>query len=250
MKKILFSLMLSLSVFLFGLDAYAVKYLDMEVYNADEYESPGTHRIYDVFTGEYVKTNSLVQVIWAGPNGQVDMINLTNFMPGGDDQLLQFDFQYDPISGDLLSTSDAIAHIGDGYVDDGDGRLIAAFQAIDLEYYDKPVYDGLGNKIYSGGVAENIKVYVRVFNMEDPYQNLLDSFDLGPISWFDSPVVGLPEPDFFYFGYYNFLVYDGQQLGPQYTQKDIWDQYFVPEPSSLLLLLSAFAGLKVIRRKK
>lgn len=118
MRKLLLSVIASLSVFLCGMNVYAIKLLDLEVYNGDDYESPGTHRILDILTGEYVRVGSLVQVIWAGPNGEVDLINLTNFMPGGDDQVLLYDF------GAFDGVKEAFARIGDGYVEDGEGRLI------------------------------------------------------------------------------------------------------------------------------
>lgn len=201
-----YTAIISVYVICFANSVYADQSLNLELFNADDYESPGTYRMIDNDTGEYINAGSLVQLIWAGPNGIIDPVNTVTFLPGGDDEILKYDYK----------TMDAVAHIGDGYVEDGEGRLIASFPFIDPSDY------------VTGQNPSDVKVYVRFFNVSDPFVSKNQGYSAGPIKWGESEILILPQPDIFGFGFLNFAP-----EGPLYTA------HYLYEPPSFLPVANA-----------
>lgn len=186
-------------VFVFIADCIYAE-LNLTLFNADDYTSPATHRMIDNDTGEHIQTGSLVQLIWTGPNGVMDTVNTDNFQPAGDDQLLQFDFNASD------GSNDAIVYVGTGYAEEGEGRLIVDFPFINLADYDP------------NSNPENIKVYVRFFNVSDPVESKNQGFPMGSINWGESKIFSLPSPDMFGFGELDFAP-----DGPLYTTHTLYE---------------------------
>ncbi len=156
----------------------------------------------------------LVEILWTGPNQTIDPLNLSNFTPGGDDEILR----------DSNGMEIGVTHIGAGMPDGmTDGYVEIFLSDVDYSYY------------FSQG---STSLYVRFYNVADPQSLIAEG---GDVSWGESERFEIPAPNVFYLADLDFA--------PTSTLMTSY-MVSVPEPLSWILLLTALGAFIYARKRQ
>ncbi len=154
----------------------------------------------------------LVEIMWAGADGLIDLLVTPGFTPGGDDEILR----------DIDGAAIGITHVGAGMPDSmSDGYVELFLPSVDYDYY---------------SAQGSTKLYVRFYNVDDPQVVRQEG---GEVWWGESELFDIPMPDQFYFSEVDFA--------PMATLSTM-NMVSIPEPISLSLLFTAICSFLYARK--
>ncbi|MEW6536692.1 MAG: hypothetical protein AB1454_13865 [Candidatus Auribacterota bacterium] len=190
--------------------------IDILIYNDDPSKNID-QKIYNHITNDLIPVGSLVQVIWAGMDGLMDLTG-SDFSPSGDDMIV-FD-----------STNTIVGNIavGDGYPSgSGDGHFIAWLSSIKIEDYN------------SNADLSQIQMYIRFFSTPDP----LDSYNSNDtVLWGESGLFSFENADLLT----GLLEIDVAPNQPLFTSHSAVNDTLIPEPMSIILFI--LGNIAVLRK--